>query len=281
MKKLIFNADDFGRHSAINQAVRQGVEKGVLTSASLMPGEGAFGEAVEIARSLPGLEVGVHLTLVDALPVSDPAKIPSLVDKEGRFRASHKEFVKSFFAGKINLQDVALELKAQIDRVAQENLRLTHVDGHQHIHILPGILPIVLDLSKKAGIRALRIPRVDVDVDTGKSQGGLGEALGRMGLWTLASVGAYRARKAGFAVPEHFAGLVAGTAADEDYVLKLLPLLPEGTTEVMTHPGLDNGILEKVCGWDHDFEAEYRAIVSPKVKETMEKLGIGIGSFVG
>lgn len=279
MKKIVFNADDFGRHSAINQAVRQGVEEGVLTSASLMPGEGAFGEAAEMARSLPGLEVGVHLTLVDAVPVSDPARIPSLVDGEGRFRANHKEFVKSYFAGKIDLQEVALELKAQIDRVAGEHLRLTHVDGHQHIHILPGILPIVLALAKGAGIGGVRIPRVDVNVDTGKSQGGLGEMVGRLGLWTLASVGAYRARKAGFAMLEHFAGLVAGTAADEDYVLKLLPVLPEGTTEIMTHPGLDNGVLKEVCGWDHDFEAEYKAIVSPKVREAMEKLGIGTGSF--
>lgn len=279
MKKLILNADDFGRHVAINQAVKQGVEQGILSSASLMPGEKYFAEAVEIARDLPKLEVGVHLTLVDGVPVSEPKKIPSLVDSDGRFCANHKEFVKKFFAGKINLQEVALELQGQIDKVLQQKLRLTHVDGHQHIHILPGILPIVLDLAKQAGIGGVRIPRVNVNVDTGKSQGGLGEAVGRMGLWTLASFGAYRARNAGFVVPEHFAGLVAGTAADEDYILKLLPILLDGTTEIMTHPGLDNEVLKEVCGWDHDFEAEYKAIVSPKVSEAMKKWGIGIGSF--
>jgi len=282
MKKLILNADDFGRHTAINQAVKQGVEQGILSSASLMPGEKCFDEAVEIARELPRLEVGVHLTLVDGRPVSDPSKIPSLVDGEGRFCPDHKEFVKRFFLGKINLQEVAGELKAQIDKVVQQKLRLTHVDGHQHIHILPGILPIVLELARQAGIGGVRIPRVNVNVDTGKSQGGMGEIVGRMGLWTLASFGAYRTRRAGFVVPEHFAGLVAGTAADEDYILKLLPILLAGTTEIMTHPGLNNEVLKGVYGlhgWDHDFEAEYKAIVSPRVAEAMEKWGIGIGSF--
>lgn len=276
MKKLIVNADDFGRHHAINQAVKQGAKLGILTSASLMPGEKAFEEAVEIARELPDLEIGVHLTLVDGVPVSDPAKIPSLVNKQGCFYANHKEFIKRFFMGRVNLQDVALELRAQIEKVAGKKLHLSHVDAHQHLHVLPGILPIVIDLAKQAGIKGIRIPKVDVNVATKKSQGGLGEAVGRMGLRILAAVAEHRAKKGGLVMPNHFAGLVAGTAVDEEYLLKLLAVLPNGITEIMLHPGLDNGVLKKVCGWEHDFEAEYRAIVSPRVVKAMGELGVEI-----
>ena len=76
-KRLIVNADDFGRHALINEAVAEGVERGILRSATLMPGGKAFDGAVETALTHPELGVGVHFTLVNGFPVLPPEEIPS------------------------------------------------------------------------------------------------------------------------------------------------------------------------------------------------------------
>ena len=97
--QLLVNADDFGRHVLINQAVKRCVEDGCLRSATLMPGGKAFDDAVEVARSHPELGVGIHLTLVNGFPVCDPKDIPSLVTQDGVFLDNHVEFVKHFLKG--------------------------------------------------------------------------------------------------------------------------------------------------------------------------------------
>ncbi|MDY6268713.1 MAG: ChbG/HpnK family deacetylase [Selenomonadaceae bacterium] len=113
MRNIILNADDFGRHALINAAVRDGVERGVLRSASLMAGEPAFDDAVAIAKAHPALGIGVHFTLVDGRPVLPPARVMSLVGADGRFRPNHMVFVRDYLCGRIRRDDIRRELAAQ------------------------------------------------------------------------------------------------------------------------------------------------------------------------
>lgn len=238
MPNIILNADDFGRHALINAAVRDGVERGLLRSASLMAGEPAFDEAVAIAKTHPQLGVGVHFTLVDGRPVLPPDKIPSLVGSDGRFRPNHMAFVCDCFLGHIRRDDIRREFTAQAQKILRAGLRPEHVDSHQHIHILPGVFSIALDVAAAAGIHAVRIPAVDVG-EGGFLTGGASAIVGRLGLYTLATVARRQAHHRGFATPDHFSGLVAGAAVTEDYLVQLAPALPQdgSTTEVMLHPG--------------------------------------------
>ena len=135
--QLLVNADDFGRHVLIDQAVKRCVEDGCLRSATLMPGGKAFDDAVEVARCHPELGVGIHLTLVNGFPVCEAKDIPSLVTKEGVFFDNHVEFVKHFLKGQIAMEDVRRELMAQAAKMERTGLPLTHVDSHQHMHMLP------------------------------------------------------------------------------------------------------------------------------------------------
>ena len=114
MRQIILNADDFGRHALINEAVRRAAADGLLRSASLMAGEPAFSEAVAIAKVTPALGVGVHLTLIDGCPVLPPEEIPSLVDDAGRFRPDHTAFARDYLAGRVRRADIRRELAAQI-----------------------------------------------------------------------------------------------------------------------------------------------------------------------
>ena len=270
------NADDFGRHPLINAAVVQGVEKGFLRSATLMPGGKAFDGAVEAARSHSELGVGIHFTLVNGFPVLPPEEIPSLVTPDGVFHDTHTIFVKRFLLGKISMEEVRRELAAQMEKMRQTGLLLTHIDSHQHMHTLPGVIDTALAIAKDAGIRAVRVPVIDLFCGDGMSPGQL---IGRLGLGTLARMARHKAHFLGMKTPDNFAGIVAGEAVSEKYLREMAESMPDGTTEVMLHPGTDNSVLVPDCEWEHDFEEELRAVTSEKTMELLKDKNITVGNL--
>jgi len=268
LRYIIINADDFGRHAEINRAVEEGLVHGCLRSATVMPGGAAFAGAIDIARRHEELGLGVHFTLVDGHPILPPEEIPSLVGSEGDFLPDHTALLKRYLKGSINLEEVRRELAAQLQKVEATGIPISHVDSHQHMHTLPGIIDIVLDLAARAGIRAVRTPLTPLFAG---AFGGLGQLVGRLGLSTLARLAACKAHRRGLLTPDNFAGIVAGEAVSEGELLHLIAHLPQGTTEVMMHPGMKNDVLQEDSGWQHDFEAELAAILSPRVGEALRK----------
>lgn len=268
LRYIIINADDFGRHAEINRAVEEGLVHGCLRSATVMPGGAAFAGAIDIARRHEELGLGVHFTLVDGHPILPPEEIPSLVGSEGDFLPDHTALLKRYLKGGVNLEEVRRELAAQLQKIEATGIPISHVDSHQHMHTLPGIIDIVLDLAARAGIRAVRTPRTPLFAG---AFGGLGQLVGRLGLSTLARLAACKAHRRGLLTPDNFAGIVAGEAVSEGELLHLIAHLPQGTTEVMMHPGTKNDVLQEDSGWQHDFEAELAAILSPRVGEALRK----------
>lgn len=268
LRYIIINADDFGRHAEINRAVEEGLVHGCLRSATVMPGGAAFAGAIDIARRHEALGLGVHFTLVDGHPILPPEEIPSLVGAEGDFLPDHTALLKRYLKGGVNLEEVRRELAAQLQKVEATGIPISHVDSHQHMHTLPGIIDIVLDLAARAGIRAVRTPLTPLFAG---AFGGLGQLVGRLGLSTLARLAACKAHRRGLLTPDNFAGIVAGEAVSEGELLHLIAHLPQGTTEVMMHPGMKNDVLQEDSGWQHDFEAELAAILSPRVGEALRK----------
>ena len=278
MKQLIINADDFGRHELINRAVKIAYETGCLKSTSIMTGGIAFDDAVKTAKKLSNLGVGVHLTLANGNPILPPKEIPSLVTEEGIFYDNHAIFIKRYLQGKINFDEVRAELSAQIEKAVRAGLNLTHVDSHQHLHHLPKIINIVLELADAADIHAIRIS--DTKIFEGEF-GGVGQFIGRVGLASLAKFAAHQAHKKKFLMPNHFTGIVAGESVTENFMLNLIENLRVGTTEVMLHPGTDNVVLENFCKWEHNFEAELNAVTSPKVLNMLAEKNISSVNFSG
>ena len=276
MKNLIVNADDFGRHELINRAVEKAFNSGCLRSATLMAGGIAFDDAVKLAKKIPGLGVGIHFTLANGNPVLPPSEIPTLVTEEGIFHGDYIKFLKRYIGGKISLQEVRSELAAQLEKIQRAGLTLTHFDSHQHLHHVPGIVKIAVELAQAAGIGAMRIANAklfDGELDS------IGKFVGRLGLGSLAKFASRQARKKNFATPEHFAGIVAGESVSESFMLKLIEHLQEGTTEVMLHPGTDNKILQDFCQWEHDFEEELAAVTSPKVLSLLAEKNVSAINF--
>src|SRR6266702_5401916 len=157
-KFLIVTADDFGLHAAVNAAVSQAAQAGILTAASLMVAAPATAEAVHLARELPQLRVGLHLVLTDGWPVLAPREIPDLVGQDGRFADQMVRDSFRYCASARMRSQLRAEIRAQFQVFATSGLRLDHVNTHKHFHLHPGILSEILQIGRDFGLSALRVP---------------------------------------------------------------------------------------------------------------------------
>ena len=205
-----------------------------------------------------------------------PEKIPTLVNAEGVFHENYIEFLKLYVKGKIERAEIQAELAAQLEKVQNAGLTLTHFDSHQHLHHFPGILPITLKLAKAANIPAMRV--ADTKIFDGSIES-FGQIIGRLGLGSLSKFAAHSAHTKNIVTPDHFSGIVAGESVNEKFLTKLIKNLEDGTTEVMLHPGKNNEILQKYCNWQHNFEEELNAVTSPKILKLLKREEITVANF--
>lgn len=281
MRQLIVNADDFGLHTKINQGIIKGFQEGFITSTSLMCSAPAFAEAAALAQENPGLGVGIHLTLVGSVPpAADPAKVRSLLDANGLFLPDYVAFAARFYRGGVRMSELETELCAQIERGLATNLKITHIDSHQHTHVLPIISDLVVKLCYKYNIGKIRNPHEAYFFDGGFAAG-CGRKLGRAGLSFCASVAMRKAKAAGIRFPEHFFGMLAGGNLNETLVGNIIRSLPEGVSEIMTHPGLDSQSLARIFTWNYHWEDELNAFLSVENKRLLEKNNISLINFGG
>ncbi len=279
MKRLIVNADDFGIHAAVNRGIAAGYNVGIITSTSLMAGGAAFADAVRVVGECPGLGVGVHLTLVGGgYPVLSTQSVPSLLDETGRFLPSHPVFIARYLAGKINLAEVERELTAQVEKICDAGIVPTHFDSHQHLHVLPGIFAVVTKLAARFDIRAIRKPAEPICFFGGMLPSP-GRVAGRCALSLLAAWSMRNAKLAGLAVADHFYGMLAGGQLNENRLQALIDSLPEGASEIMTHPGLGGEELTQIFPWGYHWEEELKALLSPKVRERIRNGNVQLISF--
>ena len=145
MKRLIINADDFGLLPEVNEGIVTCFAAGSLSSTTLMVNGGAVEEAAALVQDMPGLKVGLHFTLTCGRPVSDASAVPSLVEGDGRF-FSRSLFERRMVLDTIRSSDVEREFQAQVRAFEALGLRMSHVDSHQHVHLFPLVLALLLQL---------------------------------------------------------------------------------------------------------------------------------------
>ncbi len=278
MKRLIVNADDFGLHESVNRGIHIAHTSGIVTSTSLMAGGSAFEEAVQIQRSCPDLGVGVHLTLVGGCPVAPVDRVPSLVDGQGRFCPSYPAFLARCLRGGITLAEVEQELAVQIEKVLLAGVTPTHLDSHQHMHVVPGIDEIVLGLARRFSIRSIRIPAEPLCF-FGGIRSSAGRIVGRTGLTALARRFRQKAVAAGISVTGHFFGMLAGGRMDETALLAVIQGLPEGTSEIMVHPGVRDEALAAEYAWGYQWDGELAALCADSVKRAVRQQRVQLISY--
>jgi hopanoid biosynthesis associated protein HpnK len=278
MKQLIINADDFGLNETVNMGIIHGHTAGIITSTTIMPCGKAFEHAISLASANMQLGIGVHLTLVGEKPVCDPTIIRSLVDMDGYLSPQYPQFLLRYCLGKIQLDDVKKELTAQVQKTVDCGLPISHLDSHQHMHVVPGIIDITLDIAKKFHIKKIRIP-AEPYLFLGGYPFSPVRFASRAGLTGLAQLARKKAKRQGIATPQHFFGMLAGGNMHEEYLLHIIDTLPEGTSEIMIHPGMDDSILHTMYNWNYHWQAELSAAISPTVHQHIEKHNIQLISF--
>lgn len=272
MSKLIINADDFGLHSAINEGIIVGHTKGAITSTSILASGAAFNEAVEMAKEYPALGIGIHIALVGGIaPVSDPSEIPSLVTKDGVFVDNYVEFMKRIYSGSINYDEVRKEITNQVSKIMDSGIHVTHIDGHQHMHVLPSILPIVLEQAVQHDIKAIRVPNEKVTFLNGVHNPV--RIIGKCGLSTVAAQALPTIRGMGIHSTLFFWGMINGGCLCESEVLSILKQVSSlsGTHEIMTHPGINNELLNEQFKWNYHWQDELTSMTSDTVRRYIDQ----------
>lgn len=280
MKQLIINADDFGLHPLINKGIIKGHSEGIITSTSLMPSAPYFDEAVQLVKANPSLGVGIHLTLVGGVKPACTSGVNSLLTAGGVFAEDYTVFAKKWYTGSIKKNELVKELETQIEKVLAAGIKPTHIDSHQHMHVLPGIAGIVVRLCEKYGIKKIRMPGENI-FWSGGFEAGMGRKIGRDGLSFCAMLAKGKAQSAGLIYPQHFFGMLAGGNLNAELVKNILLNLPEGTSEIMTHPGLDSTELAKHFTWGYHWQDELCAFLSAENKKIVREHGIKLINFGG
>jgi len=243
VKNLIVNADDLGWTEGVNRGIAEAHRRGIVTSASLLANGAAFLSALELARTAPHLGVGVHLNLSDGQPLV-AAEIPSLLNQVGQFHSGPESLLLRIAKGTLVLKEAEEEWDAQIQRVCDAGIHPTHLDGHKHVHMLPGLFAIALRLAARYGIGGVRVSAEDARLRKALSSGGASRAsvawkqgLQARGLKLLAWSARKQAERGDIVTSDYFCGIRQTGELTKLGVARLLEALPEGTTELMCHPG--------------------------------------------
>ena len=262
-RRLVVNADDFGRSPAINQAVIRAHREGILTSASLMVNEPHAAEAVALAKKNPSLGVGLHLALVCGVSALPPDQIPQLVNARAQFSNNPVTTGWRYFASRRCREQLRPEIEAQFEKFRATGLPLDHVNGHLHFHLHPVVFEILMETAERHGIKTLRLTNDPFRLNAHLAGGRWLYRLVHAAIYRILSARArpVLARKKIRHTDAVF-GLLQNAFVDTEFISKLLPLLPPGDSELYSHPSLDQ------------FKNEFDALVQPTIKTLAAQLGI-------
>lgn len=286
MRNLIVNADDLGWTTGVNRGIANAHRNGIVTSTSLLANGAAFEGGVKIASELPGLGVGVHLNLSDGKPVASAERVKSLVNEAGEFSGGPETLLFRMTARSLESKEVEIEWNAQIEKVREAGICPTHLDGHKHVQMLPGLFGIALRLAKKHGIEAVRVSHEASSLRAALTGGDestsvvLKQGVQARGLKLLARDARNMAERSGIATADYFCGIAQTGVLTKIGVLRLLASLPEGTTELMCHPGYADADLQRsATRLQKSRQAELEILTDRAIRKSIAELGIRLINY--
>lgn len=282
MKQLIITSDDFGLSTGVNRAVEKAWREGILTCASIMPGGAAFDDAVKIAKANPGLQVGLHLTLVQGKAVLPNEKVRELVNAGGHFSDNPVKSGFRYFIDRGLFLQLKREIEAQIVKVLDAGIPLTHVDGHLNIHMHPTIFRILAELMPRYGITSFRLSRERLSHNlTFDRTRRLGKTVENIIFSSLSDHCRPILEKLGIRSATEVKGVLNSGCMTEEYILNILDGLCNGLTEIYFHPGIlpDEEITRRMPTYRHTEELE--SITSSRIRQKLTSLGIELVNYRG
>lgn len=296
VRMLIVNADDFGLSAGVNRAIVECHSGGVVSASTLMANGAAFADAVTAARSAPNLSVGCHVVLVDGTPVSPPDAVETLLAIRSaapdKFYSSLSAFAARAMLGGFDRDQLVAEITAQIRKVQATGLQVTHLDTHKHAHMFPEILAALLRAARICGVRAIRNPFVPLPAMPARQFKGKPDLWKRYGqvrmLHTFSRQFLQRTKRAGLLTPDGAIGVIETGSSDRpgdgsgygSMLRQTLANLPEGTWELVCHPGYNDADL-RAAGTRllESREEERRLLTSTDLRQFLEEQKIRVISY--
>jgi len=286
MRNLIVNADDLGWTPGVNRGIAEAHGNGIVTSASLLANGSAFEDGVRTAQELPRLGVGVHLNLSDGKPVAAAEEVTTLLNNAGEFSGGPEALLFRLTAKSLELKHVEIEWSAQIEKVRRAGIRPSHLDGHKHVQMLPGLFAIALRLAKKFAIDAVRVSheastlRAALTGDGASTSTTIKQGVQARGLKFLARDAREMAERSGISTADFFCGIAQTGVLSKKGVLQLLENLPEGTTELMCHPGYaDEQLKGTVTRLQKSRQTELEILTDKDIRKSIAALGIRLINY--
>ncbi len=268
LRRLIINADDFGYTPGVNRAIAECARFGTVTSATLMANAVEFEEAVAIA-SEDVVAVGCHVVLVDGEPLSAAEKIPTLVDGD-TFRASITDLARVAVTGSIAADEVATEAAAQFRKLRTAGVDITHFDSHKHAHMFPAIFRPLLATAKANGIGAVRNPFEPFSLHWITSPGLWLRGAETAALRTFRESFRKEVKSVGLKTTDGTVGVAVTGRLDLTWLKRIIQALPEGTWELVCHPGYDDAPLRAAnTRLRAERETEREALMSEEFKQLL------------
>ena len=274
MKRVIVTGDDFGLSPAVNEAIEQGHRNGILTTASLMVGAPAAADAVARAQRLPRLKVGLHLVVVCGRPLLPPETIPDLVGSDGNLSERlARTGVRYYFQPAVRRQ-LRAEIRAQFEAFRATGLTLDHVNSHNHMHLHPTVLSMILEIGPAYGMRAVRIPREPTLATWRASRQALfARIVNSMFLAPWVALLAWRVRRAGLRGNDYVFGLHDTGAMNSARVLGMIGQLPDGVSELYFHPATNAASGPYPSAAHRACAVELDTLVNPKIRNALAASG--------
>jgi len=231
-----------------------------------MVGATAAADAVARARRLPELHVGLHLVLVDGRPVLPSSEVRGLLRGTDEFdRNLGRAGVRFFLLPQVR-QELRKEIRAQFDAFRATGLPLDHVNAHKHMQLHPTIAALIVEIGRDYGMRAVRVPSEPTEV---LRRAFPDERYGFPAYQPWVAALRRRFRRAGLSANDHIFGLAWSGGMVEERILRLLPHLPDGISEIYFHPAVERSPHREELG----------ALLSPRVRHCIAESGIRLTSY--
>ena len=272
--RLIVTADDFGTALEVNDAVEAAHRDGILTAASLMVSGSAAEDAVQRARRMPSLRLGLHVVLVEGRPTLPPAAVSHLVDADGMFRTDMATLGILITCSRRARRELANEISAQFEAFHATGLPLDHCNAHKHFHLHPVIGNLLTEIGARFGLRAMRVPLEPAHLLRAVEPESPRMPALLLSPWMLLL--RRRVRAAGLLAPDRVFGLQWSGRMTGERLSGLIRHLPDGLSEIYVHPAT-GPYVGAVPGYRYREELE--ALLSPEAIAACRESGVQLGGF--
>jgi predicted glycoside hydrolase/deacetylase ChbG (UPF0249 family) len=287
-RRLIINADDLGMTRGINLAVSECADFGMLRSTSLIANGDAFDDAVKSVKERDGFGTGIHFALTGFKPLLPAEKLSGFVRPHGLMPSGPGELLWKLAVHKTPPDAIRKELFAQAERVFDAGITPTHFDSHKHVHIIPAVLDIIIEIAERFSVRWVREPfepggawRFLSDLGNDRRTFVRQFAKARVSI-AARPIFRRRVREAGIRTPAGLYGISCTGLTNEKIIERICKTLKPGLSELMTHPGIvDEDLIRRKSRLLYSRAKEKDLLLSTKVRELFREHEITLGYFGG